>query len=756
VNKNVIILKRAGADKAWAHATIITGSIAMIPSHFFHEGHRIITNNPEDEDSILEMYTTNGVKFKETTMLDFLNSDKHVVEQTDLALFVIPGKLKTFPNIVKHFILNDDLPNKYVDINLICANESGGYINHETEAIMTTSDLHYVNTAGDKFLVNRSFSYRADTIPGDCGNIIFATHLNFFPAPILGMHIAGTTSDEPLGFSNVLTRESILDTISKFDPIETNSPPISEFKYIKEPRYDFVHKEFRIASSTSLPLGMATQSALRKTKPIFGIFGDCPFTPAIMAPYYVGEERIDPLTTATLKYQQTAPHIPRELLEAVTDDLISDILESSTPFKYRKLTFEQAVEGIPGAKFIDGLARKTSAGYPYCKLKPSGGKGKQTLFGKIGSYEFDSKDAVQVKQDVEAIIDAARNKKRMIHIYGDFLKDELRPTAKATKPRLVSCAPVEFTIAYRKLFLPIHAWFMENRVNNGFAVGINPYNEWGRIIVHMQMDDSSKSYIAGDFSGFDTRISSVFQDYVAKVYKAILRKEIEEDPPLANCVDILLMDIFSSVHIAKENIYYWTSGQPSGNPATTFINCIVNRLLIRMCWVSVNDRNLDSIVNFRGFVKDVVFGDDNIISVHEDARKVFNPTSIATAMLEFNMIYTSEDKGEFINEFRNYWEVGFLKRGFKWDEENEMFFAPLDITTVTYMMYYHRRSKNFKENIQLTFESFLDELSLHDDSVYEEYFGKIAPIMLKEFEYQTKVSDHQERKMKTLGKKLVY
>ncbi len=756
ISKNCIVIKKGSGEGVWAHATIICGSVAIIPSHYFFEANRIISLDPDESNTILEMYTSNGVKFKETTLQAFKDSLAVSIPENDLSMFIIPGRLKTFPNIVKHFITEDQLPVKYLDVTLICPDEKSGYICHDTEAIMNPEQMCYMNNHGDKFTVNRNFSYRADTVPGDCGSIIFAKELNYFPSPILGVHIAGTRNTEPIGFSNVLTREVIESCLSSINNFEKASPPITSFKYVKETNKENIYTQFRIAASTSLPLGMASKSVLRKTPHIYGMFGESPFEPAILAPYNKDGVRIDPLEQATLKYQQTAPHIPHELLKAVTLDLIDEIMNNSDKFEYRELTFEEAVEGVPDIKYIDSLSRKTSAGYPYCKLKPSKDRGKQSLFGKIGSYEFDSEDAIKLKEEVNDIIEKARKNERKIHIYGDFLKDETRPIHKKYNPRLVSCAPVEFSIAFRKILLPVHAWFMRNRVKNGFAVGVNPFCEWGSIIEHMQMEDTTQSYIAGDFKGFDTRISSVYQEYVAMVYKAVMSEAISKDPELSNVIDILLTDIFSSVHIAKDNIYYWTSGQPSGNPATTFVNCIINRILIRMCWVVCHNRNIDSVTSFRNYVKDVVYGDDNIISVHVDKRDKFNPTSVSEAMAEFNMIYTSEEKDFVITEFRNFWEISFLKRSFTFDEVNGLILAPLDIDVITFMLYYHKRSKDFKVNIQMAYDSFLDELALHDEFVYLFYYDRVSPIMSKEFDYVTKVSNHQERRLKTLGKKLVY
>jgi hypothetical protein len=756
-NKNTMVIKRAGYDEIWARSTVIRGCIAMIPSHYFHLAASMISSDPSVAYGVLEFYTVNGVKFKETTISEFLQCDRVDVDQTDLSLYCIPGKLRTFPDIVKHFISGDHLPQKYIDINLICANNEGGYINHRTEAIMCSSPLHYVSTTGKKFMVNRSFSYRADTTSGDCGSLLIAENLSFFPSPIMGFHIASRTNKEPIGYANVITKQILERALSHFDEIDKQGPPIEDFPHFRNSNYDFVYKEFRVASSTKVPIGMSVKSQLRKTEGIFGIFGPCPYAPAVMSPYYDEDgDRINPLNTATVKYQQTSPYIPIELLDITSDDLVSDIIESSSPYVHYNLSFEQAVAGIPGIPYMDGIPRGTSAGYPYCKTKPPGKKGKKAFFGEVGDYEFDSPMCHVLRKEVSSIIENARAKKRMIHIYSDFLKDELRPKHKVHKPRLVSCAPLPFTIAYRQLLLPMNAWFMSNRVNNGMAVGINPFQEWSRIVYRLQQSDDNPCYIAGDFKGFDTRIGSVFQYAISKIFRRILSDVTSNDPSYGDAIDILLLEVFSSVHVANDVIYYWTSGQPSGNPGTTIINCLVNRLLLRMCWVVVNKHDLASVSKFKINVKDIVYGDDNVISVSEEARSMFNPDSLALAMQEFNMEYTSESKDHSVSNFRHVTEVSFLKRDFVWDPELGIYVAPLDIDTVTFMMYYHNKSKDFKLNIQMTFESLLDELSLHEQHIYEEYYSTLAPVMFNSYDYVAAVVDYHERRKKTLLKDAAY
>jgi hypothetical protein len=72
------------------------------------------------------------------------------------------------------------------------------------------------------------------------------------------------------------------------------------------------------------------------------------------------------------------------------------------------------------------------------------------------------------------------------------------------------------------------------------------------------------------------------------------------------------------------------------------------------------------------------------------------------------------------------------------------------------MMYYHNKSKDFKLNIQMTFESLLDELSLHEQHIYEEYYSTLAPVMFNSYDYVAAVVDYHERRKKTLLKDAAY
>jgi len=760
VNKNTILIRKSGDSAIWARATVIRGSIAVIPHHYFFIASTMMSSGEWDPTEDIDFYTSKGVLIKQSCLQEFVSMERHDVPHYDLSFFVIPGRLKTFPDITKHFIRLDDLPHEFLDCMLVVTRENGAHDIHKFESTVLNKKLIYSTQSGEKVYTDRHMAYPAKTTYGDCGSIIYAEHTNYYPNPIIGFHVAGaSTLVSDRGYSTVITREIVLEAIKHFDPIEACSPDIDAHTFKVPTTVDFVFDDFRVAATTNLPLGHVSKSRLTKVKSIYGSLGECHIAPALLSPY--SDENgvvVDPFITRLKTYTKHSAYLPEPILDDVADHLSETIINKSKPFKYRALTFEEAVAGIPGNKFMNGLPRGTSSGYPYCKLKPPSFKGKKHFFGTDGDYEFHSVEALNLKSEVDKILTDASHGVRGLHVYGDFLKDETRPLDKITKPRLISCAPIAYTIAVRMKFLSIVSWLMENRIVNGISVGVNPYSEWSDVAFYLQ-NDTAECLIAGDFKGFDTTINSSFWRPVHRFFINVLKS----DPTYPGDVDldsrimaILLLDVFSSVHIRDQKIYYWNSGMPSGNPLTTIVNCLVNSMVIRFAWIIAHDRRSSSLSTFNDNVKILVYGDDNIISVHSRSHDVFSPVTMPLYMSEAGFEYTSEIKDKRITHFRTIYQISFLKREFRWSSENGVMLCPLDIEVVRQMCYYVTKSKDFKSTVISTYESFLHELSLHDETIWDEYYAVISRLMEENFSYHTQVSDFRLRVSDTLKLERVY
>jgi hypothetical protein len=757
INKNTLLVKKGGSDEVWSRATIICGSIAIMPTHYFTLAKQAILCETDAPGLSIDFFTIKDDLVKESTIQEFLDMERVDIPDTDVSLFVLPGRLKTFPNIVKHFVSIKDIDVKYIPSYVIMTREKFKKDIHHVECISVQKSMTYKLINGTKVQTNHYLEYQIESNFGDCGSFIFARDLNFYPAPILGMHIAGSKGLlGSRGFSTVLSREMLEKYISKISPIERCSPPVESDKYFVPTAINYFHSKFRLGGNTSLNVGSGAQTHLRPIYEFKDKFGPCTIAPAKMSPVEVNGELYDPFANRILAYTKPSPFIQEDVLIEVANHTYETMKTRSSQLKHINITFRQAIEGIEGVPYIDSISRKTSAGYPKSKEKPPSSKGKKYYFGDMADFELDTPQALEVEKEVNDILEAASRGERKIHIYSDFLKDETRPKEKVLKPRIVSGCPMAYFIAVRMKFLPIISWMMMNRIDNGFAVGTNPYKEWTDLAMYLK-NDSEDCLIAGDFSGFDTSINSSFYIGVNHFFQRCLLDsgctgDYEKE---SMCMSVLLLDIFNSVHVRGNKIYFWNSGMPSGNPLTTIVNCLVNQFVIRFAWIHTHGMRSASLRSFNTNVKAIVYGDDNIISVSEEAKSKFNPLSIVGAMANLNFIYTSENKGELIEKFRTIYDVTFLKRHFVWSDERKIMLPPLEFETVRQMMYFAQKNKDFKSVVISCYESFLHELALYPDK-WDEYYNIAAPVMSEHFGYKTTITDKGERMSKTLSLEMIY
>lgn len=757
INKNTLLVKKGGSDEVWSRATVICGSIAVIPTHYFTLAKQCIDTALDAPGLSIDFYTVKDDLVKESTLQEFLDMERIDIPDTDVSLFVLPGRLKTFPNIVKHFVSIKDIDVKYIPSYVVITREGFKKDIHHVECVSIQRSMTYKLVNGTKVHTNHYLEYHIESNFGDCGSFIFARDLNFYPAPILGMHIAGSKGLlGSRGFSTVLSREMLEKYVSRISPIERCSPPVESDKYFVPTAINYFHSKFRLGGYTSLNVGSGAQTHLRPIYEFKDKFGPCTIAPAKMSPVEVNGELYDPFSNRILAYTKPSPFIQEDVLIEVANHTYETMKARSSQLKHINLTFRQAIEGIEGVPYIDSISRKTSAGYPKSKEKPPSSKGKKYYFGDMADFELDTPQAIEVEKEVNDILEAASRGERKIHIYSDFLKDETRPKEKVLKPRIVSGCPMAYFIAVRMKFLPFISWMMMNRIDNGFAVGINPYKEWTDLAMYLK-NDSDDCLIAGDFSGFDTSINSSFYIGVNHFFQRCLHDsgcggDIEKE---SMCMSILLLDIFNSVHVRGNKIYFWNSGMPSGNPLTTIVNCLVNQFVIRFAWIHTHGMRSASLRSFNNHVKAIVYGDDNVISVSEEAKPKFNPLSIVGAMANLNFIYTSESKSGLIENFRTIYDVTFLKRHFVWSDERNLMLSPLEFETVRQMMYFAQKNKDFKSVVISCYESFLHELALYPDK-WDEFYDIAAPIMSEHFNYETLIIDKKERMSKTLSLEMIY
>jgi hypothetical protein len=742
----------------------IRGNICLLPLHYLRKLEREIDRDSSFGYETIEFYFMNGDPFRSITVNQFMSFEKSIIENRDMFLFSMNSSATLFPNITKHFVSHEMLKSINQAECTFYSIDSCTYVRpqcNEVLATKCTNGVFYTDFDGVQFESDSAFKFDADTKPGDCGTLLINNNSTLIDGVILGVHVAGRKSLVPgytgYGFASIVTRELLSTAISALNIVDAQGPimdPLVMNKTEKTRLYD----SFPVFAEAkdSCALSAAPKSSLVKMDDFYGLMGKCIIKPAYLHEFKdENGEQVNPLSKAILKYYGEQLHIDSKLVKiCVAHTFASMKRDSKYAVPKGILSFEEAVEGIHGEQFIGGLARGTSAGWPKVKTKASTLRGKKPWFGTEGDYKFDSEYCAKLKLEVLQILENAKKGIRSSVVFMDCLKDETRPIEKVNegKTRLISAAPLAYVIACRMVYMRFTQWIMKNRIANGIAVGVNAYSkEWDAIVERLH--EVSELSFAGDYGNFDSgqhvQVGNQINDSINDWY--------DDGDEWALCRRTLFIDVYSSVHITGRYIYQWVKGMPSGHPLTTILNSIYNRVLIRMGYVTAMDCNYAALNHFNKNIRDLVYGDDNIVSVHESVRDKFNIQSFAAFIESIGMKYTDETKTSVISsEFRPITNISFLKRSFVWDKDLKRFIAPLEWDTVRQMLYYLRKNIDMTQVICSASNSFLMEASLHSKERFDLCIRTYEDIWLTKSNFVPKTTNHRLAREFTLSEELRY
>nr|AVM87455.1 polyprotein [Wenling hoplichthys picornavirus] len=303
--------------------------------------------------------------------------------------------------------------------------------------------------------------------------------------------------------------------------------------------------------------------------------------------------------------------------------------------------------------------------------------------------------------DVWRILDEAQHGKPQT-TFAANLKDELRPVEKvaAGNARCIEACSFDYTVAHRMIFGPLYQKIYDSpAAATGIAAGINPYTDYHGLA--LQMYDQ---WFAVDFNKFDGSLSEGLMRDAAECLTACC-----EDPDLAMN---LLEPVFVSTHLVHDEIWTVKGGMPSGSPCTTILNSMCNLLVMRYSMIKCGlERFEDHCV--------VTYGDDVLGSTKEGLD-----TSRMAAIIKesFGMTATSADKQtDQMSVSHN--EATFLKRKFRFFPGTCHVTGVLDLDSMLGHIQWCKGSEAFKQQ----WESFVQELVLHGEEVYNEVTGKARP-----------------------------
>jgi hypothetical protein len=577
-----------------------------------------------------------------------------------------------------------------------------------------SSDLvkNYTDNLGNTYKLRSSYQYNLETKDGDCGAILMGVHVGL-ARKIIGIHVAGTIG---MGMASPLNIDDINRGLAAVDmdaQVSLNLDPL-----IKQP---VAGEEIELPDGDFVPVGKALykvasprKTALRESD-VYGLITPPTTAPSALGPKMVDGVRIDPMQQGLKKAGRIPPSLDVRRLAIAVNDVERIVNTLPEPNHARVLTDDEAVAGIEGDPFLAPINRKSSPGYPLTRDK-KGLPGKMRWLGDV-EYRLDP----EIKVEMGKVIENAKNNKRTPTVWADTLKDERRPKEKVrvAKTRVFAAGPMVFTLVFRKYFLGFAAHCAKNRIDNEISIGTNVYSlDWTRTAE--RLCSKGDKVIAGDFSNFD---GTLVLELLAEIVE-IVNKFYDDGEENARIRRVLWREIVNSVHVCGDNVYLWTHSQPSGCPITAILNSLYNSISMRYVWLTVMPQEFQTMKAFSEHVAMVSYGDDNCVNISDTVIDHFNQLTIAEGYKEMGMTYTDETKSGNMIPYRSIDEIGYLKRGFKWDEEEHQFIAPLDLSVVLEMINWVRGDFDREEKTVENMETSAFELSLHGREVFEHWIGK--------------------------------
>lgn len=735
-------LTHEGAETWLGQGLAVRDRVVLVATHYFSIIQRRLAQGTITNSDYVVFRNFINPALNQFIRLDaFLASERVTMVDRDLTLIRLPS-LNAACDLVRHFLRAGDVSEgEFCDVRMHSADALGPVVAPVTQVIKTgrgrcMKGLIYEDpNTSTTIRVDDTFTYKIQTRNGDCGSPIFLENKSCTEGrKLVGVHIAGSTI-EMLGYCSAVTQEALEKSLSEFKTVIVSQSGDWDGFTMTTDRCNYGTVSHM--GDVPVPYSTTSKSSLFPS-PLNNAWGPDGRMPARLSPFKNKDgDVVDPMHTAISLYGGPDVQFDLKALRRASHTAFSPFVEVSHEESRAPLTFEQACEGIPGESFFRGVKRSKSPGYPW---NVRGHKNKKKFFGKEGPFDFSSPECAALREEVEKILAAAARGERLMHVFTDFLKDEVRAIEKvvAGKTRLISGAPLAYVIAFRMHFLPWMVAVQRHGLTSGVAVGINPYKDW--CYLARRLRSKGPRCFAGDYKAFDACAKPQVQDEILH--------QVQEWYSLggggASSVirTVLWQEVSFSRHLSGEGnprygVYQWMGSLPSGHPATSIINSFYNLILFVLSWEKCAGIHLTH--RFWDYVYVCTYGDDNVVNVSPEVTHLFNQNTVADSMRSFGQTYTREDKlfGA-QSDFRTLDQISFLKRTFR--EEDGMCLAPKDLQSTLYTPYWLSNRNLADVIVHDTVEETFLELSLHSPEIWDQWFPVIKAAAWERIQHVPKLS----------------
>lgn len=396
----------------------------------------------------------------------------------------------------------------------------------------------------------------------------------------------------------------------------------------------------------------------------------------------------------------------RDYLAPITKELKRLEIKASV------LNFDEAINGVPGTKFMKRMNMKTSSG-PFLSKKKIN---HFTLVSTTPRNKYEAPD--YIKDEFDKCLASLRSGVMDRPILKSALKDEPTKIGKEWV-RVFTVSPCYNILVGRALLLPLMEYMYAIPLVTGMWQGVNCLNEeWGQLYEHLA-ECPRDQCLEGDYSKWDMRVSGQAIRAVAIVFETVaatLGYPLEDQ----EAVKTYILDCANTTMLFNGTLLSVDGYNPSGTPPTTAINGIANNLMLRCAYYVLWSQNeLSRIEPFRENVRVGTLGDDSVCST---MKQWYSMVNVQRVFAEIHLPYTDGDKTGVCKRFKSLDDLTFCKRKWRWDPILEQFVAPLALDSIFKSLHCQMRSTTHPLDITIqVVDNALRELARHPQKVFEEY-----------------------------------
>lgn len=755
-----VVIKSRGEIYGTVNGILVASNVILIPSHVV----------PETFPIDIETSTTPGVPNAKTKDQKLTEDYCYIDREHDFALIHLASS-PAGTNFSQFF--PEEYPTFYSRATtMLWKGPDNKIFKSEQAARGLPDDLDYygylekdgylfgTRQVMSKYTLKKGTGLKVDLDFQGFGGLCGGMYLDSSKGIIYGFHVAGY-AESKTGYLTCITQELLRNGLAKIDKtsptlqvhsasevrVDTyglpytleNQPP----NYLRDDgtQCQSVVSYFGKVHKEGQPLENRARAPYVKT-PFKGItqqFGEGkhrpPKNPNDVAK---GMKTLNKLTNPVQHYEGD---ILKRAIDDYKEQTLSCVRENREELSsvLRIYSQEEAMDGI-GEFGLGGLPNDTSAGFPINKSK------KQCLVRdpfdeSLVKIPREFNDKFDIQSEVDRTEGNWRRGYRSEAIYKASSKvNELLPMKKAVeKVRKFYGSGFANFVSSRKALGGVPRFMRRFWKKTECLVGINPTSrEWDDFHKYLT-EYSSTNMIAGDFSGFDTRMAAQITGGAAKIIVSWY-EEIgcsEEDLKMVRGA---LSDIIHPNIIFDGDLYRFANGNPSGNLITVQLNSICNSIMMRYVYYAM----MPSIQEpFARNVRLGTFGDDNAMSVKKHC-KWYTHTSCQKEFEKLDIGYTMAEKDAKSVPYITIDEISFLKRSFRKHDVLDKMVAPIEEDSTLKKFYWIKKPNETPLSPAEQFGAYTDgafrDMYLRGRVEYEAFTEKIQKIVQLNPELKSQVS----------------